>query len=496
MSRRKPSFHSLIPLLLLVLSLLALLYGQRILGPFEGPWAAAVQPAWRTVVASLALLAGAAVFNQVMRLLLFDLLMARAIGGPVPGVLKEIAAVLVYLVAITCIVGWVFDRSVTGFLAALGAGGVVVGFALRNLFADVFTGLAINIDRTFKIGDWVQINEGTAGPVIAQIAEIGWRCTSLTTEEQTTVVVPNGMLGQERVINISQPMESTRFEFDVTVEYSVPPRRVKRILSGALESLSGEPGFVTERRPAVLIGEASALGIEYVCRYWIRPWHPVSPTAARDQAFTRVLEHLHVAGITLAYPKTDVYLDDMPKRQVEGYSADDEQALLSQVSLFEPLSAEELTRVVESLDRRVLQSGQTLVRQGQQGESLFILIEGLMQVEVEQGGKQRVVGRIQPGMFFGEMSLLTGESRSATVTTITESVVYEIGKEPIVHCMAERPELAEELSRQLARRQVATQKALDAVELHEDSETFDNFARQLLGRMREFLLAKNHQAAD
>lgn len=133
-------------------------------------------------------------------------------------------------------------------LTALGAGGVVLGFALRNLFADIFTGLAINIDRTFQIGEWVQINEGLAEPTVAQIREIGWRCSNLVTEEQMTVVVPNGMLGLERVINISRPIEPTRFELNVTVEYSVPDRRVKRVLLAALKSLTEQPPELTAYR--------------------------------------------------------------------------------------------------------------------------------------------------------------------------------------------------------------------------------------------------------
>ena len=450
MNRKKATNLRWIPLLVFLLSLAAFVYGEEILQALVGQGSERLSITWTRASATLAWIFGAAVFNQVSRWLLFDTLMASAIGGPVPGVLKEIAAVLVYLVTITCVVGLVFDRSVTGFLAALGAGGVVVGFALRNLFADVFTGLAINIDRTFTIGDWVQINEGLAEPVIAQIREIGWRCTSLTTEEQTTVVVPNGMLGQERLINISQPIEPTRFEIKVVVEYSVPHERVKRVLLAALESLGTETGFDSAHKPVVLIGKASSLGVEYVLRYWILPWRPTSPTSARDQVFSSVLQHLRVAGISAAYPKTDIYHADMPQRQVDGHSEEDEIRLLSKISLFEPLSQKELAHIVESLERRVVRPDIELVRQGEQGDSLFVLIEGLLRVEVEQGGKTENVALIRPGEFFGEMSLLTGEERSATVRVVTESVVYEIRKEPIVRCMEDRPSLGRELSRQLA----------------------------------------------
>jgi small-conductance mechanosensitive channel/CRP-like cAMP-binding protein len=496
MNRRKASHLRWIPLLVFLLSIMAVVYDETILHSLAGDRGDPILPFWHRAAATLAWLFGAAVFNQLSRWLLFDTLMARAIGGPVPGVLKEIAAVLVYLVTITCIVGLVYDRSVTGFLAALGAGGVVLGFALRNLFADVFTGLAINIDRTFTIGDWVQINEGLAEPVIAQIREIGWRCTSLTTEEQTTVVVPNGMLGQERLINISQPIEPTRFEIKVTVEYSVPHERVKRVLLAALKSLAMEEGFDPTHKPVVLIGKASSLGIDYVLRYWILPWHPVSPTTARDQVFSSVLQHMRVAGISAAYPKTDIYHADMPQRQVDGHSEEDEIRLLSKISLFEPLSHKELAHIVESLERSVVRPGIELVRQGEQGDSLFVLIEGLLRVEVEQGRKTENVAFIHPGEIFGEMSLLTGEERSATVRVVTESVVYEIRKESIVRCMDDRPSLGLELSRQLARRQLKNREILVHSGHEETEEELDSFASQLLGRMRQFLFSRRLEPVE
>jgi small-conductance mechanosensitive channel/CRP-like cAMP-binding protein len=496
MTRRKAKHTRWIPSLAFLACLVVAMNVDTLLASIAGDAAAGTLPFWRLTTETLAWIFGAAVFNQVSRWLLFDKIVARAIGGPVPGVLKEIAAVLVYLVAITCIAGLVFDRSVTGFLAAVGAGGVVLGFALRNLFADVFTGLAINIDHTFQIGDWVQINEGLAEPVIAQIREIGWRCTSLTTEEQTTVVVPNGMLGVERLINISQPIEPTRYEVEVTVEYAVPSRRVKRVLLAALESLDEEPGFDTSHSPAVLIGGTSSTGVEYILRFWILPWHPVSPTVQRDRVLTTVLHHLQLAGIALAYPKTDIYHARMPERQVDGHTAAGEINLLSRVHLFEPLSDEELKYVVESLQRRVVRADTELVREGEKGDSLFVLIEGLLAVEVEQNGEARRVAMLEPGQFFGEMSLLTGERRSATVRTVTESVVYEIDKQPIARCMHQRPELADELSRKLAKRELLTRQVLSRVEQEDAVRELDTFARQLLERMREFLFSGRPRASE
>ena len=487
MRRRTHPITRWIPICLFLLSLGAVLYTGRMLAALGVPESGPISLHWPRIAETLAWLFGTIVFNQLSRWLLWDTVVARILGAPVPGVLKEIFAVLVYLVSLTCIVGLVWERSVTGFLAALGAGGIVLGFALRDLFADIFTGLAINIDRTFVIGDWVRIEEGPGKPTIAKIREIGWRCTSLVTEEQTTVIVPNSMLGQERLINITQPIEPTRYEPEVTVEFSVPPQRVKRVLLAAIKALAETPGHAPSHEPVVLIQDSTSLGVEYLVRFWILPWHPHSPSTWRDLVMESVLRHLHTAGISLAYPKTDVYHAKMPERQIEGHSVEDEIKLLSKVHLFEPLQAGELEHLVETLHRQVSRAGQTLVRAGEEGDSLFILIEGLLSVKVEQNGRQQQVALIEPGQCFGEMSLLTGERRSATVSCVTESVVYEIRKEPLRHLMEQRPELADHLALILAERQVQTLQTLDRQERYRESEAFDSLARQLLSRMRDFL---------
>ncbi len=487
MSRRTSPVARWIPISLLLMCLAAAANESDILALISLDGDVGARIIWRRAAQTLSWLAGAALLNQLIRRVLWDRLVARAIGGPVPGVLKEISAVIVYLIALTCIVGLVYQRSVTGFLAALGAGGIVLGFALRDLFTDVFTGLAINIDRTLAIGDWVRIDEGSGNVTIARIREMGWRCTSLVTEEQTTVIVPNGMLGRERVVNITQPIEPTRFEASVTVDYSVPGDRVKRVLLASLKALATEPGFDSSHPPVVLVEKASSRGVEYLLRYWILPWDPQSPTTWKDLVLSSALHHLRTAGISLAYPKTDVYHAEMPARQIDGRSVKDEIKLLAKINLFEPLQKDEIRHLAQSLHRHIAPAGQTLVHSGEEGESLFVLIEGLLAVNVERDGHMQQVALLEPGQFFGEMSLLTGARRSATVICVTESVVYEIRKHALQQVMEQRPELAEHLSRILAERQLLTRQALQRTDEAVAPQEFDSLAMQLLDRMREFL---------
>jgi len=440
---------------------------------------------------------GIYLINRVIKRFVWDGALARAMGRPVPGVLKEMGSVMVFAIGLAAMAAIVYGQSIAGLIAALGAGGVVLGFALRNLLADLFTGLAVNVDQNFAIGDWLSVpNPGGNPNTIGQVEEIGWRCTRLSTEEGTTVIVPNSLLGFEKVVNISRPVVATRYEVSLTIDYSVPADRVRRILAASLHALQDQEGFCAERQPRVLIDSTSPLGIHYHARYWIYPWQPLSPTVATDRVMSRLLEDLRIAGITPAYPKTDVYHASMPVRHVDGHSREDRIALLSRIDIFEPLSKEELERLSDSLNRLELDAGETLFRHGDEGDSLFVVVEGLLdaRIDLKGGGTEENVGRIRAGEFFGEMALLTGDPRSATLVAATDAVIYEVGREAMMELVEARPEISNSISQAVAERQLERERALKRQDEDPEPDKVESIARQILNRMTR-IFRRNGQAS-
>jgi small-conductance mechanosensitive channel/CRP-like cAMP-binding protein len=441
-------------------------------------------------------LVGASLVNRILSRFFWDGLLVRTLGRPVPSVLKDLGTLFVYLLAITCIAVVIFHQPITGFLTTLGAGSVVVGLALKSLLSDVFTGLAVNFDNNFAIGDWLIVPSSTgAGGTIGRVDEISWRCTQLHCEDGTTVVVPNSILGEEKVINISRPSAWTRYQVEITIDYSIPVERVRHILLAALHSLSAKEGFSKEQAPRVLVGTTSERGVEYLLRYWIHPWQPLSPSTSRDLVLTAALQHLLTAGITPAYAKEEVYYEPLPAKHFQGHSVADKVALLSRIALFERLEEEELHQVASEMHRLQLSGGETLFRRNDAGNSLFILIEGLLnvQVDLKGDGTDETVGQLSPGDFFGEMSLLTGEPRSATIQARTHAVVYEICRPTIVHLNEKRPEISEGMSRVVAQRQMNLQQARTRMADSEAVEKVQSIASQLMGRMKSFFQSSEAQ---
>jgi CRP-like cAMP-binding protein len=385
------------------------------------------------------------------------------------------------------IVGGVFGAPLTGFWTTSGVIGLVIGLALRNTIADLFTGIAVNVDRPYRIGDWVEVHEQRPEQnKVGQVIEMNWRTTRLRTEENNLLVIPNSVVGLMAVTNFYAPGTQTRQEAGFCLDFSVPVERARRVLLAGARAELGREGFVTERDPEVLIERTSELGVEYRVRYWITPWSGTSPSRARDAVNASILHHLLHAGLEPAYPKEDVYHEPMPARQLDSESEEDREKLLAKVDLFEPLTEEERIALARQMERRVWSAGQEVVREGDAGSSMFVLFEGLLDVFAEQNGSQRHLAQIAPGQIIGEMSVLTGDPRTATVVAATGAVAYEITADHVQELLSRRPELAVVISGIVADRWAANDDVVEMQPSEDGKRKADTLAAQILGRIRSF----------
>jgi len=421
---------------------------------------------WTYLLPTAIWLSGAYLFNRFFSALFWDRRVARAIEGSVPRLLKDVSAFVIYLIALMGIIGLVFDRSLTALWATSGAIGIVLGFALQNLIADVFSGLAVNFDRPYKIGDWVMVHGRTPEEresVVGRVSEINWRTTRLLTTDNNTVVMPNSIIATKIITNFMEPGERSRFELIFRLDFDVPTERALRVLTAGVMATVGEKhGPLATPGPKVKInGIDKFSGVEYAVRYWIVP-RQVSPRKARHAVTAAILAHLQHAGLSLAYPKQDLYYEKMPPRKLDSRSMDDRVELLGRVELFAHLESRGLTLLAEQMRQRTFAAGATLIAKGEAGNSMFILVEGLLAVVAEGTGPHDAVGvgKIGPGEFFGEMSLLTGAPRSATIKAVTEAMVYEITKQDVEILFNRHPEVADRLGRVVAERQMRNEQAV------------------------------------
>jgi small-conductance mechanosensitive channel/CRP-like cAMP-binding protein len=433
-------------------------------------------------------LSGAAFLSHAINLVIWDRLVARATGRPVPRLIKDFFTAIIFLIAITGIVGVVFGQSVVGIWATSGALGVVLGFALKSMIADVFTGLALNVDRAFALGDWIELRHRDTGDrIYGKVRDINWRTTRIELENRTIAVIPNSMMGTVGITNHSAPDSLARQELVLTLDFSVSPQRAMRVLLAGAKAVAGEGGVVETPAPQVLIKELSTLGTVYAVRYFV-DLHQTSVSPARHLIHRSVLDQLHQAGITPAYPKQDQFTAPMPVRHLDFRSESDRVTLLRNIDLFgQSLGEVELVQLAGAMRERNYAAGAELMRQGETDHSMFILAEGLVEVTVSMDGKPDLrVAKLVPGECFGEMALLTGEPRSATITAATETVAFEVTKSDMTMLLVARPAIAETISTLIAERKIGTIQALQNASMAEREEASRSLSEQILGRIKGF----------
>jgi small-conductance mechanosensitive channel/CRP-like cAMP-binding protein len=352
--------------------------------------------------------------------------------------------------------------------AATAVGAVVIGLALQDTLGNLFAGLAIQIEKPFRVGHWVRV----AG-IDAMVSEITWRATKLRTKTGNFVVVPNSVLSKDTIVNYSEPTAETRIEVEVGASYDVPPNEVKATI---LSAIRNEPLIAPTRRPEVLLVDFASSSIMYRVRAWTTDF------AADEQLKDRVRSAIYYAfrrhGISIPYP---IQVEIPGTSQSAGADLVGAETVLEQVSILSSLSAGERQQLAQTARHSLFAAGDVIVKQGEAGSSMFVVGRGEAVVLLEPGNRE--VARIGPGGFFGEMSLLTGDQRNATVRTTVDSELIEIAVEPFRRFVLANPAAVDRIGEAVARRQAELVQHRAAGSAAPEPEMPQRF----LARVRRFL---------
>lgn len=437
-------------------------------------------------------LSGAYLIVRLLNHVLWEGFVAHVIERPVPRLLRDSLSIVVFMLAAAGIVGVEFGQPVVGIWATSGAIGIILGIALRSIILDIFTGLAVNFEHSYRIGDWVELVERGTPPIRGKVVEINWRTTRLFTEESRTMVVPNSRMGEMVLANMSMPDDICRFETRITLDFSVHTERALRVLLAGARASCGPGGPLHEPEPKVIVWGSSELGIEYRIRHWQR-YDTIGEAPVRDAVMQSVLRHLAMAGLSPAYPKLDTFKAKMPTRQLEHYSIDDRTKLLRQLEIFDTLTDAQLERLGADTEPQHFPAGEPLTRQGAPRGPMFVLAEGLCEVwRAEAGDAAKKIATIEPGDVVGEHSMLTGEPHSTTVAALTEVLAYAVHPEHLAPLLAEHPELYEQLSHNVALRHLRFQQGLAASADPHHPHEVHSIAAQIVDRMRALFHTAAH----
>jgi small-conductance mechanosensitive channel/CRP-like cAMP-binding protein len=324
-----------------------------------------------------------------------------------------------------------------------------LGFALKDTLGNVFAGLAIHAEHPFDLGDWIQYDANPAH--VGCVVEVNWRATKVLTLDEAFVIIPNGQLAQASIRNFTKPDRWSRRSLFVVTPYGVSPQMVQRIILGAIR---GSFGVLEHPAPSVVTNAFTERGVEHWVRLFTNDFDKRDRVdgMARDRIWFALARH----GIEIPVATQQIRLTQLPPPEPVGR----EECLartrdaLSRVGVFSMLDADQLRTLAEAARHARYAAGEAIIRQGEPGQSLFVIEEGRVEVTAtDPHGREAAVASLGPGDFFGEVSLLTGAPRSATVTAAVESGLLEIEKTALAALLRSSPGLAEQFGDYLEERE-------------------------------------------
>ena len=380
-----------------------------------------------------------------------------------PGIVQD-AAVIGLFVAI----GTVLLREQLLTTSAVGA--VVLGFALQDTLGNLFAGLAIQIEKPFRVGHWIQIGDREG-----QVHEVTWRATKLRTKAGQFLVVPNSVIGKEPVLNFSEPTTPTRVEVEVGASYSTPPNEVKRAVQ---EAVANAPLAMRTPEPQVVIKAFGGSSIDYLALFWIEDY--ATDRLARDQVRTNIWYTFRRYNIEIPFPIQIQYERDEEPVRSEGQVVA-AAGRLGSIDLFATQSVETRHRLATAAKHHLFAAGEAMVRQDAEGDSMFVILSGRARVTLEPSGQE--VAITPAGGFFGEMSMLTGDRRTATVRALDDTQALEISAAAVRELAVADPALLDHISSIVS----ARRSGLDEARATAAAAVVPEAKQTFLARMRKFL---------
>jgi small-conductance mechanosensitive channel len=426
------------------------------------------------IVASIALI-------RLLGFALFRLLLPLVRREP-PRIIEDLSLAAVYVVyAFAQLRGAGVDlSSIVTTSAILTA---VVAFAMQDTLGNVIGGLAIHIDNSVQVGDWVRVDNLTG-----RVRDIGWRSTTLETTSWETVVVPNSTMMKGRVAILGKregsPLQWRR-TLSFMVDPGVPPARV---IATVNEEMRDVPIANVARTPApsTVVHGFEAGNLTYHLRYFL------TELGEDDMTDSMVRMHLFAslqrAGIRIAEEQRTVHSvarDEAHADAVRRREISRRLEMLRGVDLFSVLSEDEIGEVAERLQYAPFARGDVITKQGNVAHWLYIVAFGEVQVRYEpEAGEAQALATLRAGQFFGEMALLTGDARSATVVAKSDVECYRLDRAAFQGLLLSRPEIAEGMSRVIGSRKPELEKVREAFATQQvvaPAESAD-----LLGRIQRF----------
>ena len=338
-------------------------------------------------------------------------------------IISDLVAGAIYITTGLAIIDFVFTVPIGGLLATSGIIAIVLGLALQSTLADVFSGIAVGLERPYRAGDLIWME----GEIEGQVTQVTWRSTQIATGQNNIAIVPNSVMAKARIVNRSRPTTVRGATLTVRLDPAVSPERCQATLLAAARSCEI---LLTSPAPDVACTSLNGDGCTYQLSFSVAASGQL--TGAHHELLTEIHHHLRHAGIALAVAGTAT---------APAPPAPSPKELLEQSDLFGMIEQAQRDLLASHFKTILLQPGETLIQEGAEADALYIMASGAVEITITEPAGRRVVHRLRPGESLGAIGLITGANYAATATALTPAKAYRLDKDAIAEAIKVQPAL-------------------------------------------------------
>jgi small-conductance mechanosensitive channel len=405
--------------------------------------------AWRPMLTrhlgAAALLLGVVCLLALIRRFFWEGWFERTQKTRAPKFLSQIIGLFIFVGAVLVVVGGIYDQSIQG--AVFGSTIVlgVVGFAMQDLLGNIIAGIALELGKPFRVGDWLEVEHQHA-----EVIEVNWRSTRLRTNDDVFLDIPNKSIVGATITNLTYPTRQHAIRLLVGFDSGVPPNFIKDVMARAASEV---PGVLSTPAPKVFLKDFADSAVQYEIKFWLEDEANFNDIV--DGIRTNVWYAAQRAKIRIPFPIRTLQVERPTPKAAGSLSLAQHSA--KKHPFLQLLDENQLGTLLMHAHLQRFGRGEKVIQQGGTGQSMFVLLQGEADVFVGANGAQAHVATLRTGDYCGEMSLLTGEPRSATVVARTDCEMWEIDKSTMGELLQENETLVQKLGEILAERRLMTE---------------------------------------
>ena len=342
-------------------------------------------------------------------------------GRRIPRIVYRFISFVICVFALFGILAFVYEQKITSLLATSGVFAMIIGLAIQMNISNIFSGIALNLDRPFRIGDWVKI-----GDYEGIVSDVTWRATELKNLDNCVESIPNSVVEGSHIMNYNYPDDIVRVLLTVHVNPVHPPEYVQKILMDAVLSVD-DVSVLKYPVPYIEFGRLKDWAADYDLYFFIKDYE--NKTGIADKVWKRIWMHFKSSGVTSAIKHHEVHMHKGVKTQNQ-MGMDYREKLLNETGLFNAFSKEVISDIETTMTKYQYTSGDQVSVSKKSDVSVFLISEGAVKIWLTENGSQSVeIARMGAGEFYDSKKLFETYKERVNVVAIQDTVIFEMTEE-------------------------------------------------------------------